>query len=156
MKEYRYVQNFIIGKLLIKVSDTKLKEISFYNGLEDNIIFERNKIIDNTILQLEEYFAGSRKNFDLPLEFNGTEFQERVWKSLLEIPYGESATYKDIAKMIGNEKAVRAVGGANNKNKIMIVIPCHRVIGSNGKLVGYAGGITIKQILLELESFNRL
>ncbi|MGL4740579.1 MAG: methylated-DNA--[protein]-cysteine S-methyltransferase [Sarcina sp.] len=155
MKEYVYVHNFMIGKLIIKASDIKLKEINYYNESEDDFIFEKNKVIDNTILQLEEYFLGKRKSFDLPLEFNGTDFQKNVWKSLLEIPYGESATYKDIAKKIGNEKAVRAVGGANNKNKIMIVVPCHRVIGSNGKLIGYAGGLEKKEILLNLEYDNK-
>lgn len=155
MKEYVYVHNFMIGKLIIKASDIKLKEINYYNESEDAFIFEKNKVIDNTILQLEEYFLGKRKIFDLPLEFNGTDFQKSVWRSLLEIPYGKSATYKDIAKMIGNEKAVRAVGGANNKNKIMIVVPCHRVIGSNGKLVGYAGGLEKKAFLLNLECYNK-
>ena len=101
--------------------------------------------------ELDEYFIGERKVFDLPLKFNGTKFQERVWNALLKIPYGEIRTYKDIATAIGNDKASRAVGMANNKNNIIILIPCHRVIGSNGKLVGYAGGLETKEYLLNLE-----
>ena len=101
--------------------------------------------------QLEEYFLGKRKVFDLPLRPSGTEFQLSVWDALLKIPYGETRSYKQIAEMIGKPKACRAVGMANNKNPIWIVIPCHRVIGSNGTLVGYGGGIDVKKKLLELE-----
>ena len=101
--------------------------------------------------ELDEYFIGKRKVFDLPLKFNGTEFQEQVWNALLEIPYGETKSYKDISTAIGNGKASRAVGMANSKNNIIILIPCHRVIGSNGKLVGYACGLEVKEYLLNLE-----
>ncbi|WAU77137.1 methylated-DNA--[protein]-cysteine S-methyltransferase [Acinetobacter sp. TR3] len=101
--------------------------------------------------QLEEYFAGQRQQFDLPLDFQGTDFQQQVWQALLTIPYGEKRSYKDIAVQIGNEKAVRAVGAANGKNPISIIAPCHRVIGSSGALVGFAGGLDKKQILLSLE-----
>lgn len=101
--------------------------------------------------QLDEYFNGKRKSFDLPLKTNGTKFQTKVWKELINIPYGQTITYKEIAAAIGNDKASRAVGNANNKNKIGIIIPCHRVIGSNGKLVGYAGGLWRKKWLLEHE-----
>ncbi len=101
--------------------------------------------------QMDEYFNGSRKVFDLPLRFEGTEFQRKVWRALQEIPYGETRTYKEIAERIGNPKACRAVGMANNKNRIPIIIPCHRVIGVNGALVGYAGGLEIKEALLTHE-----
>ncbi|WP_293746440.1 methylated-DNA--[protein]-cysteine S-methyltransferase [uncultured Acinetobacter sp.] len=101
--------------------------------------------------QLEEYFAGQRQQFDLPLDFQGTDFQQQVWQALLTIPYGEKRSYKEIAVQIGNEKAVRAVGAANGKNPISIIAPCHRVIGSSGALVGFAGGLDKKQILLSLE-----
>lgn len=101
--------------------------------------------------QLEEYFAGQRQRFDLPLDFQGTDFQQQVWQALLTIPYGETRSYKDIALQIGNEKAVRAVGAANGRNPISIIAPCHRVIGSGGALVGFAGGLDKKQILLSLE-----
>ena len=101
--------------------------------------------------QLEQYFAGQRQQFDLPLDFKGTDFQQQVWQTLLTIPYGETRSYKEIAVQIGNEKAVRAVGAANGKNPISIIAPCHRVIGSSGALVGFAGGLDKKQILLSLE-----
>ena len=104
--------------------------------------------------QLLEYFKGQRKTFDLPLAPKGTFFQTKVWNALLEIPYGETRTYKDIATAVGNSKASRAVGLANNRNPISIVIPCHRVIGSNGKLVGYGGGLENKAYLLELEKHH--
>lgn len=101
--------------------------------------------------QLQEYFAGQRQQFDLPLDFQGTAFQQQVWQALLNIPYGETRSYKEIAVQLGNEKAVRAVGAANGKNPISIIAPCHRVIGSSGALVGFAGGLDKKQILLSLE-----
>ncbi|MEB3792960.1 methylated-DNA--[protein]-cysteine S-methyltransferase [Acinetobacter sp. IK40] len=101
--------------------------------------------------QLEEYFAGQRQQFDLPLDFQGTAFQQQVWQALLSIPYGETRSYKEIAVQLGNEKAVRAVGAANGKNPISIIAPCHRVIGSSRALVGFAGGLDKKQILLSLE-----
>lgn len=101
--------------------------------------------------QLQEYFEGQRQQFDLPLDFQGTAFQQQVWQALLSIPYGETRSYKEIAVQLGNEKAVRAVGAANGKNPISIIAPCHRVIGSSGALVGFAGGLDKKQILLSLE-----
>lgn len=102
--------------------------------------------------QLNEYFTGERKQFDLPFDFQGTEFQKKVWQALLTIPYAETRTYQQIAAQIGNIKAVRAVGAANGKNPISIIAPCHRVVGANGKLVGFAGGLHNKSILLKLES----
>ena len=112
--------------------------------------------VDHPILlatqkQLSEYFAGTRQRFDLPLDFEGTEFQKRVWQALLDIPFGETRSYRDIAEQVGNIKAVRAVGAANGKNPISIIAPCHRVVGMNGKLVGFAGGLDKKKILLGLE-----
>lgn len=104
--------------------------------------------------QLEEYLAGKRKEFDIPLAMEGTPFQQAVWNALLAIPYGETRSYGQIAETIGKPKACRAVGMANNKNKIAVFIPCHRVIGANGNLVGYAGGLDIKKRLLELEKMN--
>lgn len=102
--------------------------------------------------QLQEYFSKKRTQFDIPLDLYGTPFQKKVWNQLRNIPFGEIRTYKEIAQTIGMPKAVRAVGGANNRNPIPIIIPCHRVIGSNGSLVGYAGGIAIKEYLLTLET----
>ena len=101
--------------------------------------------------QLREYFDGKRKGFDVALAPKGTDFQQKVWRALQNVPYGETRTYGEIAAEIGNPKASRAVGMANNRNPIMILIPCHRIIGTNGKLVGYAGGLARKQALLDLE-----
>ena len=105
--------------------------------------------------QVQEYLAGKRKAFELPLSPAGTEFQHRVWRALATIPYGETRTYQEVARMIGNPKALRAVGGANNRNPLPIFIPCHRVIGANGDLVGYAAGLKIKRFLLDLERSHR-
>ena len=107
-----------------------------------------------TEAQLREYFAGKRKKFDLDLDFQGTEFQKKVWQILLNIPYGETKSYGQVAKEIGNPKASRAVGAANGKNPIAIIAACHRVIGSSGKLTGFAGGLEVKAYLLELEKNN--
>ncbi|MBB5173346.1 methylated-DNA--[protein]-cysteine S-methyltransferase [Texcoconibacillus texcoconensis] len=104
--------------------------------------------------QLDEYFQGQRYEFDVPLDLLGTRFQTLVWKTLQSIPYGETKSYKQIALEIGAPKAVRAIGGANNQNPVPIIIPCHRVIGTNGSMVGYGGGIEKKETLLQLESFN--
>ncbi|MBR5571117.1 MAG: methylated-DNA--[Oscillospiraceae bacterium] len=101
--------------------------------------------------ELREYFAGERKIFTVPLAPKGTPFQQQVWAALREIPYGETRSYKEIAAMVGNEKACRAVGMANNRNPLPIFIPCHRVVGADGKPVGYAGGLDVKTFLLELE-----
>jgi methylated-DNA-[protein]-cysteine S-methyltransferase len=101
--------------------------------------------------QLDEYFKGQRKTFDLSLHMQGTEFQKKVWKELLKIPYGKTISYGELARRIKNEKAVRAVGTANGKNPLCVIIPCHRVIASDGTLGGYSGGLTIKARLLQLE-----
>lgn len=103
--------------------------------------------------QLQQYFAGMRRSFDLPLDLYGTPFQKKVWSELMRIPYGEVRSYKEVALAIGAPRAVRAVGGANNQNPLPVVVPCHRVIGSNGALVGYGGGVRIKETLLRLEGF---
>lgn len=110
-----------------------------------------SEIIKEAAIQLTEYLAGERKDFELKFEFHGTEFEKRVWNALFQIPYGETRTYKEIAELVGSPKACRAVGRANGCNPIAIFAPCHRVIGTNGKLTGYAGGLDMKIKLLELE-----
>lgn len=110
-----------------------------------------SKILMETIKQVQEYLKGERRNFSIPLDLQGTEFQKRVWQELLRIPFGKTRSYKEIADLIKNEKAVRAVGTANGRNPISLIVPCHRVIGSNGALTGYAGGLNIKEKLLKLE-----
>jgi len=114
----------------------------------------QHPVLLETARQLNEYFAGQRRQFDLPLDFEGTDFQQKVWQALLSIPFGETRSYKQIAEQIGNPKAVRAVGAANGKNPISIIAPCHRVIGASGKLVGFAGGLENKDILLKIERIN--
>jgi methylated-DNA-[protein]-cysteine S-methyltransferase len=109
------------------------------------------KILKIVTTQLEQYFKGKRQHFDLPVDIIGTDFQIKVWKALAQIPFGETASYADIAKKIKSPKAVRAVGTANSKNPICIIVPCHRVITNTGKLGGYAGGTKLKQALLDLE-----
>ena len=141
-----------IGRIQIEENGESITKIDYVQkDIEDLIDGKETELIKEAIKQLDEYFEGKRSAFDLPLAPEGTEFQKKVWKALKEIPFGETKSYGEIAKIIGNEKASRAVGMANNKNPIMIVIPCHRVIGANGKLVGYAAGLEVKEILLDLE-----
>jgi methylated-DNA-[protein]-cysteine S-methyltransferase len=137
------------GWLSIFASDKAVKAIDFTDSFCD---INENAVSKLAAKQLSEYIAGQRTEFDLPLQPDGTEFQQQVWQALLTIPFGETASYLDIALAIGNPKACRAVGAANGKNPIPIVIPCHRIIGSNGKLTGYAGGLPRKMYLLALES----
>jgi len=131
-------------------------------GAVSNVFFDKNKppkgfekretpLIKKTASQLEEYFGRKRKVFDIPLAFHGTAFKVKVWEALQTIPFGETRSYGEVAAMIENPKACRAVGMANNTNQIVIIIPCHRVIGHDGNLTGYAGGLDLKQKLLELE-----
>ena len=154
------IYDFEIGKLAICEENGKIVLVNVVKTKEDieeiakNSIQKETSLIKNTKQQLDEYFAGKRKKFDIPIKLDGTDFQIKVWKELLKIPYGETCSYLDIAKCIGNPKASRAVGMANNKNKIIIIVPCHRVIGSNKKLVGYACGLDVKEKLLELEIEN--
>lgn len=142
-----------VGKLYIGEENGFIVRCT-WSKIPQEYILEETELILECKKQLEEYFAGKRKIFDLPLAPKGTEFQQKVWKALQEIPYGETRTYGEIAAAIGNPKAARAVGMANNKNPIGIIIPCHRVVGANGKLVGYAGGMEKKEFLLELERNN--
>ena len=143
-----------IGTIKISEKDGKIIGLGFSDYKKENEIEKETDAIRKTYLQLKEYLSGKRKNFDIEIEMIGTEFQKKVWKELLNIPYGETRSYKDIAIAIGNEKACRAVGNANNKNPIAIIVPCHRVVGSNGSMTGYAGGLNIKEKLLKIEKYN--
>ena len=146
-----------VGTLKLVANDTALVAVLWENEnpkrvrLAELIEQVHHPILLETQKQLTEYFAGKRQQFDLPLDFEGTEFQKKVWQALLTIPFGETRSYRDIAEQIGNVKAVRAVGAANDKNPISIIAPCHRVVGANGKLVGFAGGLENKEILLKIE-----
>ncbi len=134
------------------------EHIVFFKKIHDTDIQDfgtKTPLTDNVYKQLCEYVEGKRKDFHVPYKLHGTDFQKKVWQALCSIPYGEIRTYKDIAIAVGSPKACRAVGLANNKNPITVIVPCHRVIGSSGKLVGYAGGLEMKQYLLAMENKNK-
>lgn len=151
MNKY-FTKNTILGAMTAIEENGKLLQLFFGRpNAGANAKMEKTFTIDQTFNQLEEYFCGNRKTFSIPLAPKGTDFQMKVYKALCDILYGETISYKQLAEKIGNPKACRAVGNANNKNPIVIIIPCHRVIGSNGDLVGYASGVEIKQKLLEIE-----
>jgi methylated-DNA-[protein]-cysteine S-methyltransferase len=157
MMYYRYL-NTPIGDLLLAGDDSGLSLIGFPKGKmrrdpEPDWIFNEKPFVE-ACQQLEEYFSGTRREFDLPLNLSGTDFQVQVLQELQEIPYGETTSYGDIAKRIGRPRAMRAVGAANGRNPIPIVIPCHRVIGSSGDLTGFGGGLDTKEALLRLEAEN--
>ena len=150
--KYRYLDS-PVGELLL-IGEKKLERIEFQTSkvtpgkdwIEDADVFKG--VVD----QLKAYFKRERSRFDVEMDLKGTEFQKRVWAKLVQIPYGTTISYGELAKRIGNPKASRAVGMANGKNPIPIIIPCHRVIGKNGTLTGFGGGLDIKQTLLDLES----
>ncbi|BBE31716.1 methylated-DNA--protein-cysteine methyltransferase [Tepiditoga spiralis] len=139
----------ILGPIKIEGKNEKITKVSFINEYIE--INESPEYLKECKKQLEEYFLGKRKEFEVELELSGTDFQIKVWKELLKIPYGKTITYKELAKKVENPKGYRAVGNANNKNKIAIIIPCHRVILSNGGLGGYEGGIEKKSYLIDFE-----
>lgn len=140
-----------IGRIKISEKDEKIIGLVFSDYKKEDEIEKETELIKKAYTQLEEYLSGKRTEFNIEIEMIGTEFQKKVWKELLNIPYGETRSYKDIAIAIGNEKACRAVGNANNKNPIAIIVPCHRVVGSDGSMTGYAGGLNIKEKLLKIE-----
>lgn len=148
MKKYAFYKTEL-GYFKIAYENRTVFCLKCVNGIDD----ENNPsaVSDLAFLQVREYLDGNRTGFDFPYELHGTEFQMKVWKALCDIPYGETRSYRDIAEVIGNSKASRAVGMANHRNPMCIVVPCHRVIGANGKLTGYAGGLDMKKRLLELE-----
>lgn len=150
---YTCVFNSKIGNIQINADEKSILTVSLTNEAVN--FLNKNEIIDETIKQLGEYFNGNRKEFTLPLNPQGTEFQKKVWQELLKIPYGETRSYKQIAELIGNKNASRAVGNTCNKNPIAIIIPCHRIIGNNGLLVGYAYGKNVKNSLLNLEKSKK-
>lgn len=153
LKQWKY--NSIIGPLYLVSAEEKLRGLYWE---EQDILKARrpDDVMEETINQLEEYFQGKRRTFNLPLDPEGTPFQLSVWKNLQKIPYGKTKSYKELAAKIKNEKAVRAVGTANGKNPLCIIIPCHRVIASDGSLAGFSGGLNRKRKLLDLESENSI
>jgi methylated-DNA-[protein]-cysteine S-methyltransferase len=139
-----------VGQLKLQCSDKFIKAVLFSDA-EGEIENDEHKLLQACSKQLDEYFAGKRKIFNLPLNQDGTEFQMKVWDLLYKIPYGKTISYNELAKQYGDLKAIRAVASANGKNNLSIIVPCHRVIGSNHSLVGYAGGLWRKKWLLEHE-----
>ena len=144
---YRLTVESPVGPLALESDGAALTALRFGPGGAGELC----PVLEETRRQLEEYFSGRRREFDLPLTPRGTPFQQAVWRALMTIPYGETAGYGEIAARIGNPRACRAVGMANNRNPISIIIPCHRVIGADGSMVGYGGGLPIKEYLLKLE-----
>ncbi len=140
-----------LGILKISADEKGITEIDFVEKEDTSIQTSSSKIIQDCIKQLDEYFQGKRKSFELKLKPEGTEFQKKVWKELLKIPYGKTLSYGEVSRRIKNQKAVRAVGQAIGRNPISIIVPCHRVIGSDGDLTGYASGLWRKKWLLKLE-----
>ena len=150
--ENTFIYDTRIGKVGIIDNGNSITEIYFANDQDAKEVNTRETpLIKEAAKQLKEYFEGKRQDFNLPLDPKGTTFQKNVWKALQAIPYGATWSYKQVAEKVNSPKAYRAVGMANNKNPISIVIPCHRVIGANGKLVGYGGGLDIKEHLLSME-----
>lgn len=149
-ENYKAYYKSCAGVIEIITTENETLSIDF-TGRKNIKNFKMNPYLKKCLKEIDGYFKGKLKVFSMRLRLCGTDFQKKVWKELMKIPFGKTVSYKDIAKAIGAEKAVRAVGGANRANKISIVIPCHRVIGSNGKLVGYAGGLWRKKLLLEHE-----
>lgn len=153
---YYSVYETAFGQFTIVSNDSSIVAVKFGRHILPGNIEQRTELTDETAKQLEEYFAGKRRQFDIPFAPQGTEFQKKVWNALCQVPYGETRTYKEIAVMVGNPNASRAVGLANNRNPIPVFIPCHRIIGTNGSLVGYAGGLDMKEKLLQIEQNGRI
>lgn len=150
MRYYCYY-NSPLGKLYLEEQDRFVTQVSFQDQVESEAINRETALLTKLSAELNEYFQGKRLKFDLPLSPEGTPFQQKVWQALTKIPYGQTVCYQQIASAVGNPKSCRAVGMANNHNPISILIPCHRVIGKNGSLVGYGGGLDKKERLLNLE-----
>lgn len=147
--------NFIIGVSSSdgdKTDQIKEKQIRETEQINEAEQVKESDLIKRTYLQLMEYFEGKRTTFDVPIRLDGTSFQTKVWEELRKIPYGETRSYGEIAKQVGVPKGARAVGGANHNNPVLIIVPCHRVIGSSGALVGFGAGIPVKELLLKLEN----
>jgi methylated-DNA-[protein]-cysteine S-methyltransferase len=146
-----------VGRLKLVASDKGLVAVLWENDKPNRVRLgammadQRHPILLDTERQLEQYFAGERKTFSVALDMRGTSFQKNVWEALLAIPFGETRSYGQLAKQLGNSRAMRAVGSANGRNPVSIIVPCHRVIGSSGKLIGFAGGLETKARLLSLE-----
>jgi methylated-DNA-[protein]-cysteine S-methyltransferase len=154
---YKFLES-PVGRLKLVAGDQGLVAILWENDsphrvrLEESVEDTSHRVLVETERQLNEYFSGKRQEFSLPLDLRGTAFQREVWHALLGIPFGETRSYQQLANQLGNPNATRAVGAANGRNPVSIIVPCHRVIGSSGKLTGFAGGLDAKKYLLEMEA----
>jgi methylated-DNA-[protein]-cysteine S-methyltransferase len=148
-KRYYGYYDSTIGTIEIAGTSSAITSLNFVKERREGV--ESCSIVDEAVRQVAEYFAGSRREFDVPFALSGTDFQRRVWQQLLTVPYGQTATYQEVATALGNPKAVRAVGAANGRNPISIIVPCHRIVGSDGRLVGYGGDLWRKEWLLSHE-----
>ncbi len=152
-----YVIQTPIGTLTLLGTDQALREIRFDDGrARPDDGQDASDVLEQAAVQLTEYFDGKRSDFDLPIELTGSSFQKKVWSELRNIPYGHTISYGELAKRVGNPRAARAVGSANARNPIPIIVPCHRVIGANGSLVGFGGGLPTKRYLLGMESGDQI
>ena len=143
-----------LGSIAVVEREGAIVHLDFAEHLPEGCADSDSPLLDDARLQLEQYFSRERTIFELPIRLGGTPFQQRVWQALLTIPYGQTRTYGEIAALAGNPKASRAVGSANHNNPVSLVVPCHRVIGAGGKMVGYGGGVWRKEALLKLERDN--
>jgi methylated-DNA-[protein]-cysteine S-methyltransferase len=158
-KQYTAYMQSPAGTVGIMADEKYITAIRLIRSVDDVVTEERDSAlllphVRQCIAELNEYFAGTRKDFTIPLKQSGTDFQQRVWMQLLKIPYGTTVSYIEVARRLGNSKLTRAVGGANHRNKLWIAVPCHRVIGADGSLTGYGGGLECKQWLLQHEATN--
>jgi methylated-DNA-[protein]-cysteine S-methyltransferase len=139
-----------VGILQIRTTDRGISVVDFTENPDEQA--DSHPLLEECSRQLAEYFSGRRKVFELELDMQGTDFQKKVWSALLDVPFGKTSTYLHLALQLGNKKLIRAVGGANGRNPVAIIVPCHRIIGQDGTLIGYAGGLWRKKWLLEMES----
>lgn len=151
--KYSYSYDTLLGNITIVTDDESLIRIIYGNEMVG--VKKETVLIKDIKKQIDEYLLGNRKEFDIPIKLTGTSFQIKVWEELTKIKYGETISYQELAQRVANKNYARAVGMANNKNPIPIIIPCHRVVGKNGNLVGYAGGLDMKNKLLEIENVRR-
>ena len=148
---YQLIINTPLGKMVAKADENAVFALYFEEKFNESLTENPNSILLQLATELDEYFAGKRREFSVPVILQGTDFQVKTWQILQQIPYGKTISYAEQAALVGNSKAVRAVANANSKNKIVLLVPCHRVIGSNGALTGFASGLWRKERLIELE-----
>ncbi|MFV0470290.1 MAG: methylated-DNA--[protein]-cysteine S-methyltransferase [Dysgonomonas sp.] len=154
-EKYCQSKETVVGRIFIAQTGDSVVKVAFDENEMKGFVEKETSLMTSAFAQIDEYLHGSRKTFTFPIKYVGTAFQIKVWKIIMDIPYGETRTYKQVAILIGSPNAVRAVGHANGKNPNLIITPCHRVVGSDGSLTGYAGSLDVKQKLLKIERSNK-